>query len=53
MVEENNYVFLTDVDAPMYLAEPMHKEYSTIFVWGYLFSTYMCVCISVHSKGFF
>ena len=41
MMEVNNNVLLAGVDALVYLAEPMHKEYSTIFVWGYLFSTYV------------
>ena len=31
----------SSVDALVNLAEPMHKEYSTIFVWGHLFSTYV------------
>ena len=29
MMEENNDVFLAGVDALVYLAEPMHKEFST------------------------
>ena len=33
-MEENN-IFLAGGDAPVYLAEPMHKEYSTNFVWSY------------------
>ena len=42
MMEELNDVFLPIVDALMYyLAEPMHKKYSTTFVWGHLFSTYV------------
>ena len=38
MIEENNDIFLGGGDALVYLAGPMHKKYSTIFVWGYLFS---------------
>ena len=38
MMEENNGIFLAGGDALVYLAGPMHKKYSTIFVWGYLFS---------------
>ena len=41
MMEESNEVFLTGVDALVNLAEPMHKEYSTTFVLGYLFSRYV------------
>ena len=31
-VEESSYIFLAGVDAPVYLAEPMHKKCSTTFV---------------------
>ena len=41
MMEENNDIFLAGGDALVYLAVPMHKKYSTIFVWGYPFSTYV------------
>ena len=41
MMEENNDTFLTGGDALVCLAEPMHKKYSTTFVWGYLFSTHV------------
>ena len=41
MMEENNDIFLAGGDALVYLAVSMHKKYSTIFVWGYPFSTYV------------
>ena len=41
MMEENNDIFLAGGDAVVYLAEPVHKKYSTIFVWGHPFSTYV------------
>ena len=41
MMEENNDIFLAGGDSIVYLAEPMHKKYSTTFVWSHLFSTYM------------
>ena len=41
MMEVNNDVLLAGADALVYLAKPMHKEYSTTFVWGHLFSTYI------------
>ena len=40
-MEENNNIFLDSDDAPVYLAEPMHKKYSTAFVWGHPFKTYV------------
>ena len=40
-MEENNDIFLAGGDAVVYLAESMHKKYSTTFVWGYPFSTYV------------
>ena len=40
-LEENNYIFLADGDALVYLAEPIHKKCSTTFVWGHPFSTYV------------
>ena len=40
-MEENSDIFLADCDAPVYLAEPMHKKYSTTFIWGHPFSTYV------------
>ena len=39
MMEENNDIFLADGDALVYLAVPMHKEYSTTLAWGHPFST--------------
>ena len=41
MMEENNDIFLGGGDALVYLAGPMHKIYSTTFVWGHPFSTYV------------
>ena len=40
-LEESNYIFLAGGDALVYLAEPMHKKCSTIFVSGYPFSAYI------------
>ena len=40
-MEENNDIFLAGGDALVYLAEPLHKKYSTKFVWGHPFSTYV------------
>ena len=39
-MEENN-ISLAGGDALVYLAQPMHRKYSTIFVWGHPFSTYV------------
>ena len=41
MMEENSDIFLAGGDALVYLAEPMHKKYSTRFVCGHPFSTYV------------
>ena len=42
MIEEkSNKIFFGSADALVYLTEPMNKTYSTIFVWGYAFSTYV------------
>ena len=40
-MEENSDIFLAGGDALVYLAEPMHKKYSTRFVCGHPFSTYV------------
>ena len=40
-MEENNDIFLAGSDALVYLAEPLHKDYSATFVWGHAFSTYV------------
>ena len=40
-MEENNNIFLAGGDVLVYLAEPMHKKYSTKFVWGHSFSIYV------------
>ena len=41
MMDENNDTFLAGGDALMHLTEPVHKKYSTTFVSGYPFSTYV------------
>ena len=41
MMEENNHIFLAGGDALVYLIGPMHKKYSTTFVWYHPFSTYV------------
>ena len=38
-MEENN--FLIGGDALVYLAKPIHKQYSTTFVWSHPVSTYV------------
>ena len=40
-MEENNNISLAGGDALEYLAGPTHKKYSTAFVWGHPFSTYV------------
>ena len=40
-MEENNNIFLAGRDALVHLAEPVHKKYSTTFVWGHPFGTYV------------
>ena len=40
MMDENN-IFLAGSNALVYLAEPIYKKYSTAFVWGHPFSTYV------------
>ena len=40
-MEENSDIFLAGGDALVYLAKPMHKKYSTKFVWRHPFSTYV------------
>ena len=40
-MEENSNIFLVGDDALVYLIVPMHKKYSTTFVWGHPFSTYV------------
>ena len=39
-MEENNDIFLAGGDVLVYFAVPMHKKYSTTFVWGHQFSTF-------------
>ena len=41
MMEKNSDIFFAGGDALVYLAGPMHKKYSTIFIWGHPFSTYV------------
>ena len=41
MMEENSDIFLAGGNALWHLAKPMHKKYSTKFVWGHPFSTYV------------
>ena len=41
MMEGNNDIFLPGGDTLVYLAEPVLKKYSTKFVWGHPFSTYV------------
>ena len=41
MMEESNDIFVAGGDALVYLAGPMHKKYSTTFIWGHPFSTYI------------
>ena len=41
MMEEYVDVFIADSDALVYLAEPMHKKYSTKLFWGNPFRTYV------------
>ena len=36
-MEENKDTFLAGSDALVYLAVPVHKKYSTTFVWGHPF----------------
>ena len=38
---ENNDIFLAGSDALVYLNVPLHKKYSTKFVWDYLFRMYV------------
>ena len=40
-MDENNDIFLAGGDPLVYLAEPIHKKYSTTFVWDHPFSTYI------------
>ena len=41
MMEENSDIFLAGGDALVYLAIAVNKKYSTTFVWGHPFSTYV------------
>ena len=40
-MEENKDIFLAVSDALVQLAVPMHKKYSTKFVWSHPFSAYV------------
>ena len=41
MMKEDNSIFLVGGDTLVYLTVPMHKKYSTTFVWDHPFSTYV------------
>ena len=41
MMEENSDIFFAGGDILVYLAEPMHKIYSTKLFWGNTFSKYV------------
>ena len=41
MMDKNKEIFLAGADVLVYLAEAMHKKYSTTSVLGHLFSTYV------------
>ena len=41
MMKENKDIFLAGGDTLVYLGVPMLKKYSTTFVWGHPFSTYV------------
>ena len=41
MIKENIDIFLAGGDALVHLAKPVHKKYSTKFVCGHPFSTYL------------
>ena len=41
MMEENNDISLIGGLALVYLTGPMHKKYSTTFLWGHPFSKYV------------
>ena len=41
MMEENNDISLAASDTLVHLAGAMRKKYSTTFVWGHPFSTYV------------
>ena len=42
MIQESSDIFLADGDALVYLAKTLLNKYSTAFVWGTPFSTYVC-----------
>ena len=41
MMEESNDIFFAGGDALVYLVIPIHEKYSTTFVWGHSFGTYV------------
>ena len=41
MMEENSVILPAGSDVLVYLAVPVHKKYSTTFVWGHPFSMYV------------
>ena len=40
-MEKNKDIFLAGGDALVYLTVPVHKTYSTTFIWGHPFSAYV------------
>ena len=40
-MEENNDIFVACGDALVYLPEPMHKKYSTTFLWNHPLSRHI------------
>ena len=49
MIGENSDIFLAYGGALVYLAEPMHKKYSTRFVWGHPLSIHLMTDFSTPS----
>ena len=41
MMEKNTDIFLAVGGSLLYLVQPIYKKYSTKFVWGYPFCTYV------------
>ena len=42
MMQESSDIFFAGGDALVYLAKTLLNKYSTAFVWGTPFSTYVC-----------
>ena len=49
MMVDNNNIFLAGGDALVYLAGPMHKKYSTTFVWGHPFFNSPPLCKHIYT----